>query len=92
MRAQSVKGDAESAVKHAIASGYRHVDCAFDYNNEDEVGRALAAKVEDGTVTRQDVFVTTKVTAQRRVASQCCDCALVVWLCSLVRSLLTSYD
>ena len=59
-----MKGDAETAVKHAIASGYRHIDCAFDYNNEDEVGRALAAKVEDGTVARQDVFVTTKVTAQ----------------------------
>ena len=70
-----MKGDAETAVKHAIASGYRHVDCAFDYNNEDEVGRALAAKVEDGTVTRQDVFITTKVMTQTVcVVSQCCDC------------------
>ena len=63
---QSRKGEVGVAVKHAIDSGYRHIDCAFDYNNEEEVGAALAEKIEDGTVTRTDMFVTTKARTKWR--------------------------
>ena len=49
------------AVEHAINIGYRHIDCAWLYGNEAEVGRAISNKIEDGTVTRDDLFITSKL-------------------------------
>ena len=51
----------EEAVKYAIDIGYRHIDTAFYYGNEKEVGNAIRDKIKDGTIKREDVFVTTKV-------------------------------
>ncbi|XP_053675614.1 1,5-anhydro-D-fructose reductase-like [Anopheles nili] len=49
------------AVKTAIDAGYRHIDTAFLYENETEVGQGIKEKIEDGTITREDIFVTTKL-------------------------------
>lgn len=54
---QSEGDDAYRAVRHALDVGYRHVDTAAAYGNEDQVGRALA----DSSVDRDQVFVTTKL-------------------------------
>lgn len=53
----SVGQEAFDIVKQALDVGYRHLDTAAFYNNETEVGAALAAS----GVKRQDVFLTTKV-------------------------------
>jgi diketogulonate reductase-like aldo/keto reductase len=45
-----------NAVRWALEAGYRHVDTAQAYGNEDSVGRAL----RESGVPREDVFVTTK--------------------------------
>src|SRR5665647_1932443 len=45
------------AVRHALDVGYRHVDTATGYGNEDQVGRAVA----DSGLDRADVFLTTKL-------------------------------
>ncbi len=44
------------AVKHALGIGYRHIDTAVIYANEEEVGRAIA----DSGVPRDEIFLTTK--------------------------------
>lgn len=46
---------AYESIKAALASGFTMVDTAYDYNNQDGVGRAIA------TVPRERVFVETKV-------------------------------
>ncbi|MGH8776557.1 MAG: aldo/keto reductase [Jiangellaceae bacterium] len=48
---------AYEAVRDALDVGYRHIDTATLYGNEDEVGRAL----RDSGVPRDEVFVTTKL-------------------------------
>lgn len=48
-------------MKTAISLGYRLIDTAFIYENEAEVGEAINAKIEDGTVKREDLFVISKV-------------------------------
>lgn len=45
------------AVRHALASGYRHVDTARIYDNEEDVGTAI----RESGVARDEVFVTTKL-------------------------------
>ena len=50
-------GETEEAVADALAAGYRHVDTAKMYDNEQGVGRGIAAS----GVAREDVWVTTKV-------------------------------
>src|SRR4051812_32091617 len=50
-------GETEETVADALAAGYRHVDTAAAYGNEEEVGRGLARSGVD----RDDVWVTTKV-------------------------------
>jgi 2,5-diketo-D-gluconate reductase B len=53
------------AVRHALSIGYRHIDTAQGYGNEEHVGKALA----DGGVPRDDIFLTTKVGPSRAGAS-----------------------
>ena len=47
--------------KLAIDAGFRHIDCAPAYGNENEIGLAIQSKIEDGTVKRGDMFCNTKV-------------------------------
>jgi diketogulonate reductase-like aldo/keto reductase len=50
-----------SAVKTAVEVGFRHLDAAERYRNEVEVGAALKDLFADGTVRREELFVTTKL-------------------------------
>ncbi|XP_023935261.2 aldo-keto reductase AKR2E4 isoform X3 [Bicyclus anynana] len=56
-----VDGEAvQLAVLAAIDAGYRHIDTASIYDDEDQVGRAVNQKIADGAVKREDMFITTK--------------------------------
>lgn len=53
--------DVRRMVRHALEIGYRHIDTAQFYNNEQDVGQAL----RESSVSPDDTFVTTKIWPDR---------------------------
>ncbi len=51
----------QQATKTALETGFRHLDCAERYRNEEAVGDAMQAVFKAGMIRRDDVFVTTKL-------------------------------
>ncbi|KAL4712364.1 hypothetical protein ACJJTC_001525 [Scirpophaga incertulas] len=49
------------AVEWGIETGYRHIDTASCYKNEVEVGEGITKKINQGIVSRSDLFITTKL-------------------------------
>ncbi len=50
-----------SAVAGAIRCGYRLFDCAAVYGNEEQIGEVFAQAIAEGVVTREELFITSKV-------------------------------
>ncbi|WP_110928195.1 aldo/keto reductase [Bacillus massiliglaciei] len=50
-----------NAVKFAIKHGYRSIDTAAIYGNEEGVGQAIREGIKEAAITREDLFVTSKV-------------------------------
>ena len=50
-----------NAVYTAIKNGYRLIDEASMYANELEAGQGIAQAIKEGIVTRQDLFITSKL-------------------------------
>jgi diketogulonate reductase-like aldo/keto reductase len=56
------QGETYKAVTHALKAGYRHLDCAWFYQNESEVGDAVRDFLQETpAVKRGDIFICTKV-------------------------------
>ncbi|XP_014503536.1 NAD(P)H-dependent 6'-deoxychalcone synthase [Vigna radiata var. radiata] len=55
------KTDTKEAIIEAIKQGYRHFDTAAAYGSEQALGEALKEAVQLGLVSRQDLFVTSKL-------------------------------
>lgn len=51
----------EQVVYDAIKTGYRLIDTATAYGNEEAVGKGVARAIGDGIATREELFITTKV-------------------------------
>ena len=58
---KSAPGEVKSAVINAIEIGYRHLDCAAIYGNENEVGEGISECISRGLISREDLWVTSKL-------------------------------
>ncbi len=56
--------ECKAVVLNAIRAGYRLIDTASSYKNEEAVGAAIREAIEEGTVKREELFVTTKAYIQ----------------------------
>lgn len=56
--------ECERVVYDAIKTGYRLLDTAAAYRNEEALGKAVKRAIADGLVTREELFITTKVWVQ----------------------------
>ncbi len=56
--------ECERVVYDAIKTGYRLLDTAAAYMNEEALGKAVKRAIADGIVTREELFITTKVWVQ----------------------------
>ena len=58
------KKECEESVYQAIKAGYRLIDTAAAYTNEDAVGAGVKRAIEEGVCTRKDLFITSKMWVQ----------------------------
>lgn len=58
---KSQPGEVYNTVKDAIRLGYRHIDCAYFYGNEPEIGQALNESFQEGVTSREQMWVTSKL-------------------------------
>ena len=58
---KSNKNQVNGAVKKALALGYRHIDCAPAYDNENEVGEAISSAIKKEIANRDDLWITSKL-------------------------------
>jgi len=57
----SQPGEVGESVKMALEVGYRHIDCATVYQNQEEIGKVFSDAFRSGKVKREDVFITSKI-------------------------------
>jgi len=58
---QTPKDEIKRCVETAIEMGYRHIDGAWVYQNEEGTGEAVESKIKEGKIKREDIFITSKV-------------------------------
>lgn len=55
------EAELENALEEALKAGYRHIDTAYLYTNEVVIGRVLERWLSSGKLTRDELFIVTKV-------------------------------
>ncbi len=58
------KEECKQSILHAIRKGYRLIDTAASYTNEDAVGESVREAVQAGLCTREELFITSKMWVQ----------------------------
>jgi alcohol dehydrogenase (NADP+) len=53
--------ETRNATRTALEAGFRHLDCAERYRNEEQVGEAIQQAIQADLLAREDLFITTKL-------------------------------
>lgn len=76
---RSAPGEVTKGILEAAKAGYRHFDLAHVYGNEKEVGAAFKQIFDEGTIKREDLFITGKLwnsDHDKEIVPQACDYSL----------------
>lgn len=60
-RSQASDEEIETAIEAALEAGYRHIDTAPVYGNEQAIGRVLKRWLDAGKVKREELYIVTKL-------------------------------
>lgn len=71
--------EAYNSVTMALEVGFRHIDTAQIYGNEEAVGRAINDAIANNLVAREDLYVTTKVWNDKLNKASFVDSVKRVW-------------
>ena len=63
---------------HALKAGYRHIDCAYAYANEDEVGESLKEVFESGLSREELLFGVHTILASKRILTKASE--VLAWI------------
>ncbi|KAJ8870884.1 hypothetical protein PR048_027185 [Dryococelus australis] len=58
---QAPSNEVGAAVDAALEAGYRHIDTAYIYRNEEAIGQALKKWLDSGRIKREELFIVTKL-------------------------------
>ena len=58
---KSKPGEVYQAIRWAFKIGYRHIDCAAAYGNQEEIGQAILDAINEKDIKREEIFVTSKL-------------------------------
>ncbi|KAG5445793.1 Aldose reductase [Clonorchis sinensis] len=76
---QSSRTAVGEAISVALATGYRHIDCAYLYGNEKEIGNALRSSMEHLGLKRDEMFIVSKLWCTHfrpELVQKCCEQSL----------------
>ncbi|KAK6195305.1 hypothetical protein SNE40_000765 [Patella caerulea] len=59
---QATKEECQNSIRAALDAGYRHIDTAYAYGNEADIGEVLQEYMKAGKLKRSDFYITTKDT------------------------------
>ncbi|KAL7716038.1 Aldose reductase [Entamoeba marina] len=62
----AVKDECKKSVELALKHGYRLIDTAAVYQNEEEIGEVLEKVFKEGNIKREELFITTKLWCNRK--------------------------
>lgn len=75
------KEECERSVYQAIETGYRLLDTAAIYGNEDAVGKAVKRAMDDGLVKRENLFITSKIFPMDMMSYDTAEAAWSISIC-----------
>ncbi len=65
-----ITGNASQVIAAAIVNGFRHIDCAFKYGNQKEIGVGIKEGLKRAGIKRSDLWITSKLWNDKFVRRQ----------------------
>jgi alcohol dehydrogenase (NADP+) len=62
-----ISGNTSEVIANAIVNGFRHIDCAYSYGNQKDIGVGIKEGLKRTGLSRQDLWITSKLAGDKWV-------------------------